>query len=65
MIHFPNLKWEVYNKIDIYSTYKLIDRSSLGFIDSALGYETLMRNTKCVSFSVRKIKEEILVGQKT
>ena len=57
LIHFPNLKWEVYNRIDIYSAYKLIDRSSLVvFIDSALGYETLMRNTKCVSFSVRKIK---------
>jgi len=41
----------------MFDSYKLIDKFSLiTFIDSTLGYESISRGKKVVSFSIRKIK---------
>ena len=41
----------------MFDSYKLIDKFNLiTFIDSTLGYESISRGKKIVSFSIRKIK---------
>jgi surface carbohydrate biosynthesis protein len=53
--NYKGLKWKIYSRDGQFHSYKLIDRSNLVvFIDSALGYEALARNTKCVALSIRQ-----------
>ena len=48
------LNWEFKPKIDKWDSYNLIDNALVVvFVDSALGYQSLARKNKTVSFSVR------------
>lgn len=48
------LYWEYKPKIDKWNSYNLIDKSLVVvFVDSALGYQSLARKNKTVSFSIR------------
>lgn len=48
------LKWKIYSRNRIFDSYKLVDQAKIViFIDSTLGYETVMRKSKCFSISAR------------
>ena len=50
-------KFKLLKKNSMFDSYKLIDKFNLiTFIDSTLGYESISRGKKIVSFSIRKIK---------
>lgn len=55
LINFKKLKWKIYSRENMFASYKLLDKAKLVvFLDSALGYEALMRNTKVVSVCIRR-----------